>query len=123
MEELEGFEVFNGYRRRHKEHPEVTIKKGGEFSLNYKAYALLGEPQNAALLYNRDKRLIGIRVGGNIPVRHHTKQSTYTVAGRAFTKHYDIDTSAVQRYTVSLQDAMLIIDLNSSTAKAEDTPQ
>ena len=32
MEEIEGFEVFTGYWRKHANEPEITIKKGGEFA-------------------------------------------------------------------------------------------
>jgi hypothetical protein len=33
------------------------------------------------------------------------------VAGQAFTKHYDIDTSVAKRYEAKMQDDILTIDL------------
>jgi hypothetical protein len=112
---MEGFEEFTGYWRKAIKEPEVTIKKSGEFSLNERAFKALGEPVSVKLLYHPDKRLIAFRPDGDTPVRQRGKSMVYQVAGRAFTKHYGIDVSVAKKYKGSMQEDMLIIDLNEAS--------
>jgi hypothetical protein len=108
---MEGFEEFTGRWRKAVKEPEVTIKKGGEFSLNERAFKALGEPTSVKLLYHRDKGLIALRADGDTPVRQRGKSTVYQVAGRAFVNHYGIDASRARKYKATLQEDMLVIDL------------
>jgi hypothetical protein len=55
------------------------------------------------------------------PVRTQGKNSvTYMVAGRAFAKHYGIDTATAQRYPGKLEDDILVLDLRGDYVNATD---
>src|ERR1700730_4080290 len=129
------FELFEKRRIAMSNAPAVTIQKRGNFSLNARAHAELGEPEAVELLYDPDERLIGIKA--SVPERHNaytirpsnTGSTTYMVAGIAFATYYGLDTTVAKRWTAEMRDGMLIIDLkepgtvvtsNRSRAKAEE---
>jgi hypothetical protein len=115
---------FERYDRRSapiKTSPFVTLQRRGPMSLNMAAYELLGKPEGAELLFDRENQLIGIRkVPATEPYafpvrpqgRKGAKPSNYVMSTQAFTKHYDIDTSIARRFPVEMQDDILTIDLS-----------
>lgn len=115
------FEVFDKRSAVMVKSPMVTIQKNGLFSLNKAAYAAMENPEAVELLYDPESRLIGFRPTSPegmraFPVRSQGKNAnTLMVAGQAFTKHYDIDTSVARRYAVEMRDGMLVLDLNSDS--------
>ena len=55
------------------------------------------------------------------PVRTQGENSvSYMVAGRAFTKHYGIETATSQRYPGKLEDDILVLDLRGAYVNATD---
>ena len=115
------FEVFDKRAATAVKTPMVTVQKGGMFSLNQAAYKAAGEPEAVELLYDPENRMVGFRpTDPTRPraffVRPQGKNSaTYTVAGRAFTQHYEIDTSKALRYAAIMQDDTLVVELNSES--------
>ncbi len=115
------FEVFDRKAATASKNPMVSIQKQGSFSLNKAAYQLLGEPETVELLFDSEEQRIGFRpVSPNspraYPVRPQGKSAaTFMIAGQAFTKYYDIDTSVARRYSVEMQDGILVIDLKSES--------
>jgi hypothetical protein len=120
---MEGFEVFEKYHSRSVKELYVTIQKRGTISLNRASYRAMGSPKYAELLFNRSKRLIGIRPantasGRTVPVRRQGHSESYLIAGLTFTKEYDIDSSVARRFVATLDGNMLVIDLNSPSTDA-----
>jgi hypothetical protein len=115
------FELYDRRSAPIKTSPFVTIQRRGPLSLNMAAYELLGKPEAAALLFDRENQLVGIRKVEPtepyaFPVRPQGKKgakpSNYVMSTQAFTKYYDIDTSIAMRYPVEMQDDTLVIDLS-----------
>jgi hypothetical protein len=119
-----GFEVFDKRAAGVSKHPRATIQRGGMFSFNKAAYALMGEPEAVELLYDRENERIAFRPvesgrPRSFPIRSQGKTSqTLMVAGRAFTKYYDLDTSQARRYPVEMQGDMLVLDLRGDSEDA-----
>lgn len=119
-----GFEVFDKRAAGLSKHPRVTIQRQGMFSFNKAAYALMGEPESLELLYDRENERVAFRPvesgrARSFPVRSQGKTSqTLMVAGRAFTQHYQIDTSQARRYPVEMQGDMLVLDLRGDSEDA-----
>lgn len=115
------FEVFDKRAATTSKHPLVTIQKQGSFSLNRAAHKLLGEPDSVELLFDPVEKLVGFREVSSdapraYPVRPQGKNAaTFMIAGQAFTKYYDIDTSLARRYSVKMQDGIMVLDLKSES--------
>lgn len=115
------FEVFDKRAATASKNPMISIQKQGSFSLNRAAHKLMGEPETVELLFDPEEKLIGFReVAANspraYPVRPQGKNAaTFMIAGQAFTKYYDIDTSTARRYSVEMQDGILILDLKGES--------
>ncbi len=116
-----GFEVFDKRAATSSKTPMVTIQKGGHFSLNRAAYEAVGTPEAVELLYDREEKLIGFRPASPDLPRAYPVKSLGTnatgrlVAGQAFCKYYDIDASVARRYTVEMQDGILVLDLKGES--------
>jgi hypothetical protein len=115
---------FERYDRRSapiRTSPFVTLQRRGPMSLNMAAYELLGKPEAAELLFDRENQLIGLRkVSATEPYafpvrpqgRKGGKPSNYVMSTQAFTKHYAIDTSIARRFPAEMQEDILTIDLS-----------
>lgn len=115
------FEVFDKRAAVASKNPMVTIQKGGSFSLNKAAYDLMGSPETVELLFDPLERLIAFRPVPSTstrayPVRPQGKNAvTFMIAGRAFAKHYELDTDIARRYSAERHDDMLVLDLKSDS--------
>lgn len=113
------FEVFTRRMVPLAEKPYVTIQKRGNIALNKSAQAALGEPAAVELLYDVEKKIMGLRavettVEHAYPLRSQGGKDIgpYLVAGMAFTKYYGIDTTTARRYSAEMEDDVLCIDLS-----------
>lgn len=102
--------------------PFVTIRKDKGFTLNGAAYRLLGEPDAVTLLYDEDEHLIGFKPASldyprAYPLRPQQKGTSVTLAGRAFTLHFGIDTETTRRYAVEMRDGVMVLDLDSESTE------
>lgn len=118
------FEEFDKRAASASKSPFVTIRKDKGFTLNLAAYKLLGEPEAVTLLYDPEERLIGFKAASTdypraYPIRTQEKGTAVTVAGRAFSLHYDLDVSATRRYAVEVRDGVLVLDLESDSTEIE----
>lgn len=114
--DLSGFEEFDRRAAPVSATPMVTLQRKGLFSLNRAAFEALGEAQTVTLLYNRERRIIGIRPTEPsspraYPVRRVGQGHTYIIAGTAFTSYYQIPTDTARRYVAAMLGDMLTIDL------------
>lgn len=103
---MSAFEVFTERRYTGRAAPQVSLQKGGRFSLNKGAYAALGQPGAVEFLYSPDAQTMGIRaVGADVahgyPVRPHNRGSAYLVSGLRFLTHYGIDHSVTRQYVAT----------------------
>lgn len=111
------FEVYDKAIAAAKEQAMVTIQKRGVISFNRAAFSLLGEPKAVELLYDRERRLVGLRptdakVRHAHRVRTNTKSTTYLVSGLSFVSHYDIPCEVGHRWEAQMESDVLFIDLN-----------
>lgn len=115
------FEVFDKKAATASKSPMITIQKQGSFSLNRAAYKLIGEPEAVELLFDRDEQLVGFQAASAdspraYPIRPQGKSgATLMIAGQAFTKYYELDTSVARRYSAKETDGILILDLKSES--------
>lgn len=115
------FEAFDKRSATSSKQPMITIQRGGPFSLNRAAHEALESPAYVELLYDPTERLIGFKPSSPespraFPVRPQGKNAaTFTVAGRAFAKHYDLDVSTARRYAAKMMQDMLVLDLKGDS--------
>lgn len=117
------FETFDKRSATSNKQPMVTITRGGPFSMNRAAQEAMGSPEYVELLYDRADKLIGFRPSSEdnpraFPVRSQGKNAaTFVVAGQAFAKHYELDTSVARRYSVAWKknEGILVLDLKSDS--------
>lgn len=113
------FEVFDRRLTPLAKAPVVTIQKRGVISLNRAAHTLIDEAQTVELLYDRDETVVGIRpvaddVPHGYPVRPQSSGKTtgpLLIAGTAFVQYYGIDTTTSRRWTPTVRNNVLCIDL------------
>lgn len=113
------FEVFDKRQAALGKAPSVTIQKRGLLSLNRAAHALIGAPDTIELLYDKDERVVGIRpVADDVPHGYTVRPQSNTkatgpviIAGTAFTQYYSIDTATSRRWTPTVHEGILCIDL------------
>ena len=115
-----GFEVFNkASASKGKVAPTVTIQRRGMFSISREAYALVGEPPAVELLWDPDRRIIGIRATDQSNANAHLVHAQspkrdngpLIVTATKFARHYGIPTDEPCRRVVQLEDDILCIDL------------
>lgn len=86
------------------------------FNLSKAAIDLIGNPDAVELLYDPDTKTIGIRPAPRdtphaYVIRGGPGAATSVVSASAFTRHYGLDTSVGRRYTPTVHDGTLCIDL------------
>lgn len=121
-----GFEVFQKGSAPVATVPTVTIQKRGLLSMNRAAHQMIGEADAVELLWDEERRLIGLRAAslGNpnaYPARAQNAASNkgpILVAANMFTRFIGIDTNEARRWVPKLEDEILCIDLNEAGQKA-----
>lgn len=116
-----GFEVFDKRMAPLAKAPSVTIQRKGIISINRAAYALMGEPATVELLYDKDRKVVGLRgADESVPHAYEVRAQSASketgpliVAGTAFTNFYKIDTTVSRRWQPFVEDGILCIDLAS----------
>ena len=109
--------------------PSATIQKRGLISLNRAAMDMLRgdsgvDPEGVELLWDPERRVIGIRsvrldAPNAYPLRAQANKvkGPFLIAGTMFTRFIELDTTEARRWTPSIEDGILCIDLNSPSAK------
>lgn len=117
------FEVFDKRNASLRKAPSVTIQRRGIISVNRAAFQLMGSPECVELMYDRSNEVVGLRgSGSDVPHSYSVRAATRNastgpvmVAGSAFTKFYDIDTSVSRRFAARMDDGVLCVDLDRGT--------
>jgi hypothetical protein len=113
------FEVFDKRLTPLTKAPTVTIQKRGLFSLNRAAHSLIKDAGTVELLFDRVDQIVGIRpVDDDVPHGYVVRPQSPTkdtgpliIAGTAFAQYYGLDTTVSRRWTPTLVDGVLCIDL------------
>ncbi len=114
------FEVFQKGSAPVSTVPSATIQKRGIISLNRAAFDLIGKPPAIELLWDNDRRVIGLRPAplespNAYPARPQSSsgKGPILIAGSLFTKYIGVGTSEAARYVPTLEDGILCIDLST----------
>ncbi|MBE7195990.1 MAG: hypothetical protein INR66_26360 [Gordonia polyisoprenivorans] len=114
------FEVFDKANVLAKHVPMVTLLKGRILSLNRAAFVALEQPKAVELLFDRVKRIIGLRpVLPSIPHACFVRTSgrghngPFLVSAMAFVRYYEIDTTESLRWEAWLEDETLCVPLDA----------
>src|SRR5665811_946221 len=116
-----GFKVFEKGSAPVATVPSVTIQKRGLISLNRAAFDLIGAPGAMELLWDEERRVIGLRAApidkpNAYPARPQTSKTgrgPVMIAGSLFTRFIGVDTSDAHRWVPTLEGEILCIDLNT----------
>lgn len=114
-----GFEVFQKTSAPLAKVPSVTLQKSGLLSMNRAAMALIGTPQQVELLWDADRRVIGLRATtaenpNAYPARPQNAKADkgpILVAAATFTQYYKIQTDESRRWVPFQEGDILCIDL------------
>lgn len=111
------FEVFDKRATAFVKRPEVTVQSKGVLSINASAHHLLGQPDTVELLYDRARRVVGVRpvapeTAHAYPIRNVGAGRTFVISGRAFFQYYEIATERPIRRDAKMVNGVLVIDLN-----------
>ncbi|MDQ1249618.1 MAG: hypothetical protein QG597_3993 [Actinomycetota bacterium] len=105
--------------------PSVTIQKRGLMSINRAAYEMLGAPAGVELLWDSERRVIGLRAASidspnAYPARPQSPNSAkgpMLIAGSLFTRFVGLDTTDAYRWVPFMEEDVLCIDLNKPGQK------
>lgn len=125
--------VFQEFRRGGRSaisrDPQISIQRGGLFSLNRMAFELLSQPSHIVLLYDTDNKVVAMRKAAPgtdraYPVRKQGKSESYLVSGKAFLKFLGFPYARqVVRLTPKIQRDLLVLDLRGVDWEREGTAQ
>lgn len=115
-----GFEVFQKTSAPLAKVPSVTLQKTGVLSINRSAMALIETPTQVELLWDADRKIIGLRATDpNNPNAYPARpqnaredKGPILVAGATFTQYYKIDTTVSRRWVPFVEGGVLCIDLS-----------
>lgn len=102
--------------------PIVSIQKSGDLTLNEAAYEVLKRPTWVKLLYGAKERVIGFRPSHEnsqraYAVKQKKPNGSYTVAGVAFLKAYEVAHDRRKRYPAEMEDGDLLFYLDRDDKK------
>lgn len=121
-----GFQVYEKGSAPVSTTPSITIQRRGTMSLNRAAYELLEKPDGVELLWDGDRRAIALRPSAltnqnAYPVRSqssHADKGPWMVAATLFTQFIGLDTTDAYRWTPTLENGLLVIDVSKPGSKA-----
>lgn len=120
-----GFIVFEKGSAPVKTVPTVTIQRKGLMSMNRAAHALFGSPAAVELLWDPERRVIGLRPAplenpNAYPVRpqNDSGRGPLLIATNMFTKFIELDTTEAKRWVPTVDDGVLLVDLSTPGARA-----
>lgn len=114
------WETFEGrqYQHRARREPRVTLGRKGTFYLNGDAFEVLGEPGAVELLYDGNRRIIGLkptdpRKLNAFVIKHHGTGRYKRISAAAFCQHYRLRLDGTYLFDgVDLDhDGVLLLDM------------
>lgn len=122
MVDWTGFERFDRRRGRGGHTPTLAVAARGRFlTLNLAAYAALGRPDRAELLFDRAARVIAIRpvaaaTSSAFVVRRVPRSQTWHIGADKFCAAYGLTPARSRPYTARVQDGVLFADVGANAA-------
>ncbi|WP_047866698.1 hypothetical protein [Rubrobacter aplysinae] len=116
---------FQKFRRAYatgEHYPLVSVHARGLFGFNTAGFEAMGEPEYVELLYDDQRKIIGIQPAEVDSVdayrlRKHTSHS-YQVAAKAFLAFYELPESIMgKRFSASMNDGILEVDISEEVSK------
>jgi hypothetical protein len=109
------WEVFKRKRVALRRNPSVTIGKQGALLLSPVAWQLLDEAETVDLMFDPDRRVIGIRpsAASNAFRVSGYRERSKIISGRAFLAFYDIEWRSM-RFPAFMHDDVLCIDVSEA---------
>ena len=95
--------------------PVVTVHRAGTIALNDRSMDALGEPEHIDFLFDEDEpHLVAFRANpdGAYAPRRSTDGKAWIVSAASLFRFLDRQPKGTYRYRASLQDDLLIIDLD-----------
>ena len=105
-----GFETFKRRCARAAGTPTLTVTVRGTLNVNEAAFAALGKPEAAVLLYARDEAVIGIRPAGREEENAYRvgrlgkAGKSWTIVAKDFCAWIGIDLGDARRYPLTVED-------------------
>jgi hypothetical protein len=103
-----------------KDEPHLTVHKRGTISINRSAFEALDSPEAVELLYDKGRSIIGLRpIEQRAENAYHVRRPSnspsgpWVISAMAFTKFYDIDTSATVRWVAYVDGEILCTDISA----------
>lgn len=100
--------------------PTITVQRSGSLGISRAAYQLIGSPEAVEFFWDADRHMVGVGPAakdalGSYPVRLNgaAERGPVTVSAVAFTKHIGLELKEAYRWVVTLEDDMLVFDVNS----------
>jgi hypothetical protein len=98
----------------------ATLQSRGYLSFDPLAYEKMGSPSHVKLLYDAERRLIGVQgvAAGDLaayPVRLQTKSRLYVLSIKSFLSFFEIQLDHSRRYTVKFDGQRMLIDLDGES--------
>ena len=95
--------------------PMLSIQKSGALTWNQSAHAALGEPAQVEILFDAERRLLGLRKAarpeGSFRVRRLGPQNTWITSARGALRRIGLLPSSAFRRVAQAADDMLVIDV------------
>lgn len=110
------FEEFDRKSSPSNTTPLITIQARGTCSANRAAFEALGSPEGIKLLYDKKRRVIGIRPAdpkerNAYAMRKQPASDSYLFSGTAFANHNGIPIGETRRYQAHVHGEILTVDL------------
>lgn len=109
------WEIFRG-GREDRDSLKVTVSTNGFLTLNRAAWLALGLPYKVHLLWDRDRRLIGLRAVGSLDPDGYSVtnvQGAGRITAKAFLQYHGVETSATRRWPAEMLDRVLCIAIGA----------
>lgn len=120
-----GFQVYEKGSAPVPTTPSITIQKRGLLSINRAAFEAIGKPEGVELLWDAERKAIALRPApltnqNAYPVRAQgsAERGPWLIAGTLFTQFIGLDTSDAYRWTPSVEDGLLVVDVSKPGSKA-----
>jgi hypothetical protein len=106
----------------------VSLHKKGNFSLNKAAFEALGNPKAVTLLFDKEKKVVGLRpvnpeVRHAYSVRTQNNSKSHLIGAISFCKYYDIDASKTRVFEPELVEGDLVFELEKAIDVTQRAPR
>jgi len=119
----DGYELFTFKNSPFAPGLQVSIQAHRNMTFNLAVYEALGKPAAVQLLYNRERRSVGLRAAdpdapGAFRVRKQERSFSYVFSAFSFLNYYDLKEDRARRFNAELHGDMITFDLDKGVPVA-----